>query len=664
MATSDGLTVDQLLAIRSVGGAEAPRWSPDGSQVVFVSSLGGGPELWSAAPDGGALTRLTVGMGGIGHLASFMPVWSPTGRHIAYVSAKTGADEVWLWSADGAPDRQLTGLGARIEALAWAPDGEALAVASNARGVFDVYRVDVATGATRQLTNDPCYEVYPRFTPDGRILYVRLNEAWTDHDVILMNGDGSEPKVVLQDRDCFDYHYGRTFGYPLVSPDGRWFLFRSDRSGWFNVWAAPVDGDGAPRRIAPADADQSDAAWSPDGRSIAYVENHNGTLDLRVVDAPDATGAGGEPIVLVAPEMGVCQAPDWSPDGRRLGYLFGTVTSPNDVWVVDVETRERRPLTRSMLGGGVSERLVTPEKVVYPSFDGEPIHAYLYRPRPRQPGQRFPGLLWIHGGPTSQFMDTYQPMVQYFVRAGYVVLLPNIRGSSGYGRRFEALNDRDWGHGDLQDVIQGVEYLKTLPDVDPESFGITGTSYGGILSMAAVAFAPPGVFKAAIPCSGYGDFLHMVGEQELRHVKLLEYELGDPERDRDVYLHVSPIYHLADSTTPCFLIQGEGRYPGSSSSIDFALVLEAHYKPFWYKAYPGETYYVANPANVKQQLRDMQDFFDLYLKGIPCRRPDDGSRPLTHLSGTPYTVGAGRRRPDARPGGGPGHGTPPPDVAN
>jgi dipeptidyl aminopeptidase/acylaminoacyl peptidase len=254
--------------------------------------------------------------------------------------------------------------------------------------------------------------------------------------------------------------------------------------------------------------------------------------------------------------------------------------------------------------------------------------------------------------------------VQHFVGVGYVVLLPNVRGSSGYGRRFEGLNDRDWGHGDLQDVIQGVEYLKTLDDVDPESFGITGTSYGGIMSMAAVAFAPPGVFKAAIPCSGYGDFLHMVGEQELRHVKLLEYELGDPERDRDVYLHVSPIYHLADATTPCFLIQGEGRYPGSSSSVDFALVLEAHYKPFWYKAYPGETYYVANPANVKQQLRDMQDFFDLYLKGIPCQRPDDGSRPLTHLSGTPYASGAGPRRTGPQSSPGTFRETPPPDIAN
>ena len=273
--------------------------------------------------------------------------------------------------------------------------------------------------------------------------------------------------------------------------------------------------------------------------------------------------------------------------------------------------------------------------------------------------------MWIHGGPTSQFMDTFQPQVEYFVQAGYVVMLPNIRGSSGYGRRFEDLNNKDWGHGDLQDVIRGVEYLKTLDDVDPESFGITGTSYGGIMSMDAVAFAPPGVFKASIACSGYGDFLHMAGEQELRHLKLLEYELGDPEQDREVYYHVSSIYHLEDATIPCFVLHGEGRYPGSTSSIDFALALEALYKPFWYKAYPGETYYVSGTANVKRQLRDMQDFFDLYLKGIPYNRPDDGTRPLTHLSGTLGAATSSRGGgPAGRGGAGMPGATPPPDVAN
>src|SRR2546423_1345321 len=115
MASSHKLTVDQILATRSFGGSETPRWSPEGSQIVFASSMGGSPELWSVPPGGGPAARLTVGMGGVGHLAMVMPMWSPNGDYISYVSAKTGADEVWLWPVDGAAEFQLTGLGARIE---------------------------------------------------------------------------------------------------------------------------------------------------------------------------------------------------------------------------------------------------------------------------------------------------------------------------------------------------------------------------------------------------------------------------------------------------------------------------------------------------------------------------------------------------------------------
>ncbi len=468
-----------------------------------------------------------------------------------------------------------------------------------------------------------------------------------------MDADGGNPRVILNDTDFFDYHYGRTFGTPLVSPDGKSFLFRSHRSGWINIWAAPTEG-GEPWQIAAADADQSDAAWSPDGTQIAYIENHNGTLDLRVVAAD-----GGAPRVVVAPETGVCGAPSWSPDGTRLSYLYGDVTTPNDVWMVDVAEGTRRQLTHSMLGGGVAERLVTPEKIVYESFDGLRIHAYLYRPR--DAAGPYPGIVWVHGGPTSQYMDTFQPQVQFFVQAGYVVLQPNIRGSSGYGRHFEDLNDRDWGHDDLRDVIAGAEFLRSLPEVDAKHIGITGTSYGGIMSMDAVAFAPPGVFQAAIPCSGYGDFLHMADEQELRHLKLLEFEFGKLPEAEAIYRRCSPIYALRDATTPCFLIHGEGRYPGSSSSRDFAAVLEANYKPFWYKAYPGETYYVASPANVRQMLLDMRAFFDFYLKGIPHTMPDTVTRPLTHISGIVAQTG---RPPSTRRIAGDGLGQPPPDVAN
>ena len=648
-------SLDQLLAIKSVSN-EGPQWAPDGRSLTFVSSLGGTPELWSADVTSGTLERLTVGLGGVGHLATFIPRWSPTGEYVAVVTAKSGVDEVWLWPSDGGELFQLSKLGGRIEALSWAPDGSWLTVASNAFGQFDIFRISVPDGQLSRLTDDSRYDVYPTVTPDGnQIHYVRLNDDWTDHEVIRINSDGSQPEVMLTDTDFFDYHYGRTFGYPTIGPDGGSFLFRSHRSSWINIWQSLTFNDGPPRQIAPADADQGDAVWSPDGRHISFVENHNGTLDLRVVAV-----SGGEPRILVAPDSGVITEPAWSPDGSHIAYLLGGPLTPNDLWIVDVASGEQRQLTRSMLGGQVRERLVAPEKVNYQTWDGRQISAYLYRPPNRKPDERFPGLLWIHGGPTAQFMDTRQPQVQYFLAQGYVVLLPNVRGSSGYGREFEDLNNRDWGHGDLRDAIAGVDFLKTLDDVDAENFGITGTSYGGIMAMAAVAWAPPGTFKAAIPCSGYGDFLHMANEQELRHIKLMDYEFGKLPEAEVVYRRSSPIFDLARATAPCFLVHGEGRYPGSTASRDFALALEWNYKPFWYKAYPGETYYVAGTENVRRMLLDMLAFLDFYLKGVPHTLPDDGKRPMTRMSGLiPEQTRTGSIRFSTSSSG-----TPPRDMAN
>ncbi|MGH9174859.1 MAG: hypothetical protein ACRD1H_10900, partial [Vicinamibacterales bacterium] len=250
-------TIDQLLAVTATGGSEGPQWSPDGRAITFVSSMGGSPELWNADAETGLLERLTVGMGGVGHLATFIPRWSPSGEYIAVVSARSGADEVWLQPLDGGELRQLTRLGGRIEAMSWSPDGRNIAVAANMTGAFDIFVVSVPDGRQTRLTSGPGYDVYPTFTPDGQhILHVRLNEDWTSHEVVRIGVDGSDPTVILRDHDFFDYHYGRTFGYPKVSPDGRQFLFRSHRSGWINVWTAPVDGAGEPRRIASADADQ------------------------------------------------------------------------------------------------------------------------------------------------------------------------------------------------------------------------------------------------------------------------------------------------------------------------------------------------------------------------------------------------------------------------
>jgi dipeptidyl aminopeptidase/acylaminoacyl peptidase len=612
----DPLPIDKLLAIGSVVGRDMVQWSPDGTQITFSSGLGGGG-LMSVSPEGGFPVRIPVDLGGAGHfLSSQMPTWSPDGRWIAYVSTKSGSQELWLWSARTGRDSLLTKLGGRINSFSWSPDSEWIAFSNDRYGNYDIWKVALLSSDVYRLTEDSRYEVFPTWTPDaGNILYVELDERWTDHTVIVMTDSGTGRRTVVRDSDFFDYRAGGTFGYPTVSPDGISVLFRSHRSGWINYWTVPLAG-GDPQPVAPEAADQSHARWSPDGRHIAYISAHNGTHELRIA----RTVGGGQPRVLVAPGSGVVAVPEWSPDGTRISYTLGTPTRPNDLFVVEVSSGTTTQLTVSMLAGNIERQLVAPEKIAYQSTDGLTINAYLYAPPGSRSGDRYPAILWIHGGPTSQYSDTYQERVQFFVQRGYVVLLPNIRGSSGYGKAFEDANNGCWGHCDLEDVLAGVEYLEGLPYVNSDKIGITGTSYGGCMSMAAVAFAP-GVFQAAVPSSGYGDWMHFVGEQELRHIKLLDYELGPLAENEAVYRTSSPIYSVANITTPTFLVHGEGFFPESKASDNFADALEKHYKVFRHKAYPNENYYVRSRENERQLLLDMLQFFDEFLRDAVVEPP-------------------------------------------
>ena len=610
------ITAAELVDLSAaVGGSLSPQWSPDGSMITFVS----GSELAGVGTEDGAFTTLTenVQLSGVGSLGAPQPVWSPDGRWIAYTSDKSGAPEIWLWSAEDRTDRKLTGLSARANGLAWSPDGAWIAFSGDRFGSMDIWKVSVPGGEVHHLTGDPLYEGYPSWTPDGtRLLYVRMDDRWVDHDVIEVEPDGTHPRTVVMDTGFFDYRAGRAFASAQVSPDGQDVLFRSQRSGWLNFWVAPRAGDGEPRPIAPSDYDQSDARWSPDGGWISYTENRDGVHSLRLVSAD-----GSEHKVLVDPDAGAALRPEWSPGGDRISYTFETPTRPAELFTIAVASGESQ-LLHSEVPDGAGGKLHMPEKVRYESTDGLTIEAYLHRPPGAAPGDRFPGVMWIHGGPTSQFDDQFRrhQQVHFFAQRGYVVLMPNIRGSSGYGLEFEDLNNGCWGHCDLEDVLAGVDFLKTLPDVDPDKIAVTGTSYGGIMTMAAVAFAP-NVFQAAISLSGYGDMTDFHTKvHELQHIKLLEYELGPYPENRDVYLRNSAILQAHQVTTPTFVIQGEGvaadwrlREGQPQAALDFARKLDQHYKIVRYKAYPGEGYYVYGRDNTVQKLHDMLDFFEEFL---------------------------------------------------
>jgi dipeptidyl aminopeptidase/acylaminoacyl peptidase len=434
-----------------------------------------------------------------------------------------------------------------------------------------------------------------------------------DHEILRVDAAGGEPTVVTVDRDFFDYNTSAmpAFGVPRVSPDGSTVLFRSWRSGWINYWTVPLTG-GTPAPVAPEAADHSNAVWSPDGRSVAFTANHNGTHDLRVVSA-ERSGSGmrfGAARTLVSPALGVVNNIAWDPAGRQISYTLASPTRPADLFVVNVSDGASKQITSS-IAREISDQLITPEKISYRS-DTLTIHAYLYKPRNATAGQRFPAIVFGHGGPTSQYGDTYDQQMQYFVSQGYVVLAPNFRGSSGYGRAFADLNNKCWAHCDLADLVAGVEYLKKQPYISGK-FGATGSSHGGLLAMAAATFAP-GVFHATIASGGTADRIYYYNTQELRHLKQADNEFGPLKGNEETYRYVSPFYYAKDVNTPIFVIWGEGRWPGSLNSKNYVTELERFYKTHRAKVYQGENYYVSTRANVRQMLLDMTDFFDQYLK--------------------------------------------------
>ena len=620
------LSGDEILAIHRGVELDALQWLPDGSGIVFRSSVGGGSDFWCISPDGGPLRRLTVGSGGQA------PGLSPDGRWLAYLSSRGGSREVWLHPLAeglGADDRKLTDLGADINAASWAPDGQSMVFSCNRYGSYDTFEVDVPGGAWRRLTSDPDrFEQYPVYLPDGEhIALVRMSENWEDHDVVVTDRRGSIPRVVVQDKDFFDYQLGRRFGHPLISPDGARLLFRSHRNGWINYWQLDLEvSSGAPPTpLYPEEFDQAcesgsitcgEACWSPDGRLIAFISNRNGNVQLRVVSRD-----GGDSIAIAAEREGVASHPQWSPDGRRIAFLKQSFLAPPDVWVAELVQEGGvtvatglRQLTDS-LPVGLARKFNAPEKVRYRGLDGTEIPAYLYRPggAPDAPG---PAIIEVHGGPWDQFRDTMHVVVQYYVQRGYTVLMPNIRGSSGYGKAFQEKIRTGWGGDDLDDLVAGARYLVERGLADPSRIGVTGQSYGGSMAMAAAVSSPPGVFQAAVSRVGYADWYHYTRHGGQASVKLLRHVLGDPEENRELYARSSPLQWVGRGHLPILVIDQESP-PGEPSPDlreEFVSRLRGLNKPAWYKSYTSTGGpYARSEAAAKQMLPDVIEFFRTYL---------------------------------------------------
>ena len=540
---------ERFVGYRRFGGALA--FTQDGAHVLFVSNISGQFNLW----------RVPVGGGWPHQLTSFT---DETVRQIAVsprdgtlvLTADPDGDEfhqIYRLDPDEGWPEQITdaaGVQHFVGAGAFSPDGKRLAYGANARTPTDVevWIRDLATGETQSVFGEGKYAITADWSPDGTkvlAIDVRNNSDSSIHLIDLETGEA--PEVTPHDED------GLYIPGPWAA-DGSGFYLLSDEGREFRGLAFYDLAAGSFSWVETPDADIEEVAASRDGRVLAWLVNEDGweVLKLRNLesgdDLPDAEIPGG-----ARPHLTGFRPPiALSPDGSHAAVILSGPRRPPEVWVTETATGTSRALTESRVGAPREDHLVDVELISYPTFDGRDIPAWLYRPAVDGPA---PVVLSIHGGPEAQEHPVYHPVYQYLLSRGIAVLATNIRGSTGYGKTYQRLIQRDWGGGDMQDWEHAVKWLHDQDWVDPQRIGVFGGSYGGFAVLTCVTRLPD-YWAAAVDIFGPSNLITAAKAVPPTWRRMMKRFMGDPDEDAEMLRERSPMTYIENVKTPLLVIQG------------------------------------------------------------------------------------------------------------
>jgi dipeptidyl aminopeptidase/acylaminoacyl peptidase len=599
-ATSHGpLTIEQIVGLEA-----ASQWAvaPDGQTVAYIQDCAGIKQLWTIGLAGGWPRRITAERKDCSG-----PDWSPDSQWIAFIRD----NGLYIARRDGADCRRLWKHESGIEEPRWSPDGAQVAFISRQRGWSQVWTIGLDQQRPRCITPEPDDHASYSWSPDGtRIAYVlrRANDLLNSDILVRTVGveGGPGEALRLSAPQSLD-------SAPAWSPDGRRIAYISDADGWPHVWSVEVATQQRTQLTRGAFEDGivyasrgTGAHWSPDGGSIAFVRNRDGKFDLMCMQAD-----GGD-VRRLSQRDGVRTIVGWLPDGRTLLTTFDSPQCHGGLALTEIDGEER--LLIDALAGLQPEAFIAPERVSYSSRDGLTISGYLWRPREIAPGQRCPAIVYPHGGPTAQTIYRFQPFLSLLAQEGFVILAPDFRGSTGYGNEFRRANFNEWGHNDLFDVVDGASWLKQQPYVDPERVGIFGGSYGGYMTLCALAFTPE-VFAAGVDL--YGD--SEIGDSYRHGDRLgrldLHMQMGSPDDNSALYRRGSPVYAAERVQAPLLILHGREDLrvvPLMSERMIEALKIEGKYHEAHF--YEGEGHGFVKPENKQDYMERVLRFLNRHLK--------------------------------------------------
>ncbi|HEX9494590.1 MAG TPA: S9 family peptidase [Candidatus Limnocylindria bacterium] len=526
-----------IAAILDARGAQRPGFSPDGRVLYYCSDRDGRMQLWSMPLAGGEHTRLSD-VDRVGRYEA-----SPDGRWIAF-GADRGGNERWainLLPAGGGEPRDLTAVAERIHHLVgWRPDSGAVFVATNRRDprFFDLVEVPIDGGPPRTLFAHDGTGGSGTVLADGRVIFRTDRERADRNHLTLISPDGTARRLTPEEPPAFH-------GAPHEI--GGALLARSDRDRDF-IGIAELGVAGEHRRRVTPEHDIEELATN--GDAWAYDVNVDGWSELHAVRGGDDRAVAGLPHgALASDAFGESLA--MSRDGT-IAVAWAAFERPSTIWVIPPGEAPRLAVDATMDGVDAAD-LPSAELVSWPTFDGRRIPGWLLRPR----GAKHPGaaIAQVHGGPEGQARPLWNPLTIALVSAGFTVLQPNVRGSSGYGRAYLSLDDVRLRMDSVKDLDAGAAWLVEQGIASPDRIGVIGGSYGGFMTLAAIAFFPKR-WAAAVAIVAIGRWRTFLERTDPWRRPLREVEYGTIERDGDFLESISPFNHLEAIRAPLMVIHG------------------------------------------------------------------------------------------------------------
>src|SRR5256885_818195 len=603
-------------------------------------------------------------------VSSSHPRWSPDGKYLAFLSARNeGKTQVWLLNRAGGEAQRLTEMAQNIDDFAWSPDSLRLVLilrdpseeeveAAKERnkdqdkdkkpktkkpwvidrlqfkqdeiGYLDrrrthLYVFDLAAKSLVQVTSGDYDDSQPAWSRDGRMLAFASNGSKPDPDgtydtnIWIVAADNTDKGAHLTQVTT---NPGED-NAPSWSPDGKSIVYitqldpRLFAYATHHVAVSPATGGPAKVLTQSLDRNASEPRFSGDGQAVYFIADDDGTQNLCHVSS-----AGGE---ITRPVGGRIMLFAYSL--AKTGEIAAQIDMPerpSEIYTLRAPGEKLTRVTRTNDALLSQLKLVEPEYVHFKSKDGTSVAGYIYRPLDYTPGKKFPALLRPRGGPVWAYYAEFSHLAQLFAANGYAVLFPNPRGSSGYGQKYCQAIFADWGNKDYQDDMAFVDYAIAQGIADPEKLGVGGWSYGGMSTDFIIAQTTR--FKAAI--SGAGEALNISLYGHDQYQKDYETELGRPWENEVVWKKLSPLYHIADITTPTLFMGGnvDWNVPILGSEQMYQ-ALKSLGRTTELVVYPGEYHEFKTPSHLKDRLERYLVWYAQYAKGEnaparPVARPE------------------------------------------